>query len=112
VPRATLRPVWQTTIDLRDHDSMGNGMRLISSSLMQVSPELEEAGRSVGASRGLISRTITLPLIRPGTARHVFNRKRDPHAAPCAHVRSVSQAVRELPVPARASDADAPRSEL
>ena len=42
------------------------GMRLISSSLMQVSPELEEAGRSVGASRGVISRTITLPLIRPG----------------------------------------------
>ena len=42
------------------------GMRLISSSLMQVSPELEEAGRSVGASRGMISRTITLPLIRPG----------------------------------------------
>jgi iron(III) transport system permease protein len=42
------------------------GMRLISSSLMQVSPELEEAGRSVGASRGQISRSITLPLIRPG----------------------------------------------
>ncbi|HEX4331672.1 MAG TPA: iron ABC transporter permease [Usitatibacter sp.] len=42
------------------------GMRLISSSLMQVSPELEEAGRSVGASRGLISRSITLPLIRSG----------------------------------------------
>ena len=30
VPRATLRPVWQTTVDLRDHDSMGNGMRLVS----------------------------------------------------------------------------------
>jgi iron(III) transport system permease protein len=42
------------------------GMRLISSSLMQVSPELEEAARSVGASRGTISRSITLPLIRPG----------------------------------------------
>ena len=42
------------------------GMRLISSSLMQVAPELEEAARSVGASRGTISRTITLPLIRPG----------------------------------------------
>lgn len=42
------------------------GMRLISSSLMQVSPELEEAGRSVGASRGVISRRITLPLIRAG----------------------------------------------
>jgi iron(III) transport system permease protein len=42
------------------------GMRLISSSLLQVSTELEEAGRSVGASRGRISREITLPLIRHG----------------------------------------------
>jgi iron(III) transport system permease protein len=42
------------------------GMRLISSSLMQVSPELEEAARTVGASRGTISREITLPLIRHG----------------------------------------------
>ena len=42
------------------------GMRLISSSLMQVAPELEEAARSVGASRGTVSRQITLPLIRPG----------------------------------------------
>ena len=42
------------------------GMRLISSSLMQVSPELEEAARSVGANRGTISRQVTLPLIRPG----------------------------------------------
>ncbi len=42
------------------------GMRLISSSLMQVSPELEEAARTVGASRGRISRDITLPLIRAG----------------------------------------------
>ena len=42
------------------------GMRLISSSLMQVSTELEEAGRSVGASRGRVSRDITLPLIKPG----------------------------------------------
>ena len=42
------------------------GMRLISSALMQVAPELEEAGRSVGAGRGRISRDITLPLIRYG----------------------------------------------
>jgi iron(III) transport system permease protein len=42
------------------------GMRLISSSLMQVSTELEEAARSVGAGRGRISREITLPLIRHG----------------------------------------------
>ncbi|MDQ2926641.1 MAG: iron ABC transporter permease, partial [Pseudomonadota bacterium] len=42
------------------------GMRLVSSSLLQVGPELEEAGRSVGASRGQVSRDITLPLIRYG----------------------------------------------
>src|SRR5512141_2847881 len=41
-------------------------MRLISSSLMQVSSELEEAGRTVGASRGRVSRDITLPLLRHG----------------------------------------------
>ncbi|HEX6136083.1 MAG TPA: iron ABC transporter permease [Casimicrobiaceae bacterium] len=42
------------------------GMRLISSSLLQVSTELEEAARTVGAARGRISREITLPLIRYG----------------------------------------------
>jgi len=42
------------------------GMRLISSSMMQVSTELEEAARTAGASRGRISREITLPLIRHG----------------------------------------------
>ncbi len=42
------------------------GMRLISSSLLQVSTELEEAARTVGATRGTISREITLPLIRNG----------------------------------------------
>jgi iron(III) transport system permease protein len=42
------------------------GMRLISSSLLQVSPELEEAARSAGASRGRVSRDVTLPLIRYG----------------------------------------------
>jgi hypothetical protein len=30
VPRATLRPVWQTTVDLRDHESTNGGMRLLS----------------------------------------------------------------------------------
>src|SRR4029079_4715979 len=42
------------------------GMRLISSSLLQVGPQLEEAARTVGANRGQISRQITLPLIRHG----------------------------------------------
>ncbi|MGZ5242258.1 MAG: ABC transporter permease, partial [Caldimonas sp.] len=42
------------------------GMRLVSSSLLQVGPELEEAARSAGASRGQVSRDVTLPLIRYG----------------------------------------------
>jgi iron(III) transport system permease protein len=42
------------------------GMRLVSSSLLQVGPELEEAARSAGASRGRTSRDVTLPLIRYG----------------------------------------------
>jgi iron(III) transport system permease protein len=42
------------------------GMRLVSSSLLQVGPELEEAARSAGASRGQVSRHVTLPLIRFG----------------------------------------------
>ncbi len=42
------------------------GMRLISSSLLQVSTELEEAARTAGAGRGRVSREITLPLIRHG----------------------------------------------
>jgi iron(III) transport system permease protein len=42
------------------------GMRLISSSLLQVSTELEEAAKTVGARRGRISREITLPLVRHG----------------------------------------------
>jgi iron(III) transport system permease protein len=42
------------------------GMRLISSALLQVGPELEEAARTVGASGGRITRDVTLPLIRFG----------------------------------------------
>ena len=42
------------------------GMRLVSSSLLQVGPELEEAARSAGASRSQVSRHVTLPLIRYG----------------------------------------------
>ncbi len=42
------------------------GMRLVSSALLQVGPELEEAARSVGASRARTSRDVTLPLIRHG----------------------------------------------
>ncbi|MBL8483678.1 MAG: iron ABC transporter permease, partial [Rhodocyclaceae bacterium] len=42
------------------------GMRLVSSSLLQVGGELEEAARSVGATRGRVTRDVTLPLIRYG----------------------------------------------
>jgi iron(III) transport system permease protein len=60
--RATLFSMWlaYTVVWL------AYGMRLISSSMLQVSNELEEAARTVGASRGRISREITLPLIRHG----------------------------------------------
>lgn len=40
------------------------GMRLIQSALMQVGPDLEEAGRVVGASRARVSRDITVPLVK------------------------------------------------
>lgn len=42
------------------------GLRLVSSSLLQVGAELEEAARSAGASRARTSRDVTLPLIRHG----------------------------------------------
>jgi iron(III) transport system permease protein len=42
------------------------GIRLIQGALLQVGPELEEAARSVGASRARTSLDVTLPLIRFG----------------------------------------------
>ena len=42
------------------------GMRLIQSALLQVAPELEEAGRSAGGSRARVSLDVTLPLVRFG----------------------------------------------
>jgi iron(III) transport system permease protein len=42
------------------------GLRLISGALLQVGPELEEAGRVAGASRGRVIRDVTLPLVRFG----------------------------------------------
>ena len=42
------------------------GMRLISTSLLQVGPELEECARVTGATAGQVSRHVTLPLIRFG----------------------------------------------
>ena len=42
------------------------GMRLVSTALLQVGPELEEAAASAGASGGRIVRDVTLPLVRFG----------------------------------------------
>jgi len=42
------------------------GLRLISASLLQVKPELEEAARVTGAPQGEVFRYVTLPLIRFG----------------------------------------------
>ncbi len=42
------------------------GMRLISSALLQVGPELEQAALTAGASRARVTKDVTLPLIRFG----------------------------------------------
>lgn len=42
------------------------GLRLISTSLLQVGPELEEAARAVGARRAQVTRDVTFPLVRYG----------------------------------------------
>ncbi len=41
-------------------------MRLVSASLLQIGPELEEAGRVSGARPSQVSRDVTLPLIKAG----------------------------------------------
>ncbi|QII83353.1 iron ABC transporter permease [Bordetella hinzii] len=45
---------------------MAYGLRLISSTLLQVGPELEEAARSTGASRAQVTRHVTVPLAKYG----------------------------------------------
>lgn len=60
--RSTLSSVWFAYAVVW----LAYGMRLIQSALMQVGPELEEAGRLVGASRARVSLDITVPLIRNG----------------------------------------------
>jgi len=42
------------------------GMRLISGTLLQVGPELEEAARTIGANEMRVKRDVTVPLIRYG----------------------------------------------
>ncbi len=60
--RATLFSLWiaYTVVWL------AYGLRLISASLLQVKPELEEAGRVMGASQAGVYGYVTLPLIRFG----------------------------------------------
>lgn len=45
---------------------MAYGLRIISSTLLQVGPELEEAARTAGAHRGQVTRHVTVPLARHG----------------------------------------------
>jgi iron(III) transport system permease protein len=64
-----LRPFRQTLLALWVAYTlvwMAYGMRLVSSSLLQIAPDLEEASRVAGASPGRVTRDVTLPLIRPG----------------------------------------------
>ena len=42
------------------------GLRMITTALLQVGPELEEAARTAGAGRGQVTRDVTLPLVRYG----------------------------------------------
>jgi iron(III) transport system permease protein len=45
---------------------MAYGMRLVSGTLLQVGPELEEAARTIGASEIQVKRDVTVPLIKYG----------------------------------------------
>lgn len=60
--RATLFSVWvaYTTVWL------AYGTRLVAGTMLQIGTELEEAGHSVGASRGRVARDVTLPLVKSG----------------------------------------------
>ena len=66
---APLQPLRQTLVALWAAYTvvwLAYGMRLVSGALLQIGPELEEAGRTVGATAGRVSRDVTLPLIRAG----------------------------------------------
>ncbi|WP_245546694.1 ABC transporter permease [Leeia oryzae] len=60
--RSTLISVWLAYMVVW----LAYGMRLISSALLQVAPELEESARTLGASAARVSKDVTLPLIRFG----------------------------------------------
>lgn len=66
---APLQPFRQTLLAMWVAYSlvwMAYGIRLVSASLLQVGPELEEAGRVAGATPARVSRDVTVPLIRAG----------------------------------------------
>jgi iron(III) transport system permease protein len=44
------------------------GLRLLQATLIQVSPELEESARTIGATIGQTWRDVVIPLVRPGLA--------------------------------------------
>ena len=58
--RETLASVWLAYAILW----MAYGLRVVSGSLLQVNPELEDAARAVGAAESRVRRDITLPLAR------------------------------------------------
>lgn len=60
--RATLLSLWAAYTLVW----MAYGMRLVSASLLQIGPELEEAGRVTGAGPARVSFDITLPLVKTG----------------------------------------------
>jgi iron(III) transport system permease protein len=64
-----LKPLRQTLVSIWVAYTLvwlAYGMRLVSSSFLQIDPEMEEAGRVTGAKPGKVSRDITLPLVRAG----------------------------------------------
>jgi iron(III) transport system permease protein len=60
--RTTLASVWIAYAVVW----LAYGLRLISGALLQIGPELEEAGLVAGASRARVTRDVTLPLVRFG----------------------------------------------
>src|SRR4051794_25129649 len=60
--RATMVSIWLAYTIVW----LAYGMRLVSGTLLQVGPELEEAARTTGAGELRVQRDVTLPLIRHG----------------------------------------------